>query len=81
MVRFIVAVLILISSLATPALAADGDRRTFIIKQFKLENGSTLPEAKVMYATYGSLSAAHDNAVLLHARHEHDRPKIWKAVS
>ena len=65
MVRFIVAVLALLSSFATPALAADGDRRPFLIKQFKLENGTVLPQARVMYATYGTLNAAHDNAVLL----------------
>ncbi len=65
MVRFILAALAMLFSLATPALAADGDRRAFVIKQFKLENGTVLPEARVMYATYGTLNAAHDNAVLL----------------
>lgn len=46
MVRFIVALLTMISSLAAPALAADGDRRAFIIKQFKLENGTVPPRPR-----------------------------------
>jgi len=48
-----------------PALAADGDRRAFVIKNFTLESGTILPAAKVMYATYGTLNAARDNVVLL----------------
>ncbi|MGJ3647861.1 alpha/beta fold hydrolase [Sphingomonas sp. GlSt437] len=51
--------------LGSPAAAADGERRTFVIRNFKLENGTVLPEAKIMYATYGKLNAAHDNVVLL----------------
>lgn len=38
---------------------------TFIIKNFKTETGVVLPEAKVVYGTYGHLNAAHDNAILL----------------
>lgn len=37
----------------------------FIIHNFRTESGVTLPEAKVVYGTYGHLSAAGDNAVLL----------------
>jgi homoserine O-acetyltransferase len=37
----------------------------FIIKDFKTEGGVILPEAKVVYGTYGHLNAAHDNAILL----------------
>lgn len=60
--------LILLASLllgATPALAADGDRTAFVLHDFKLENGTVLPRAVVMYATYGKLNADHSNAVLL----------------
>lgn len=39
--------------------------KTFVIKNFRLESGQVLPEAKVVYATFGSLNAARDNAVLL----------------
>jgi len=44
---------------------ADGERRAFVIDSFKLEGGGVLPMAVVMYATYGVLNAARDNAVLL----------------
>src|SRR5471030_1932968 len=37
----------------------------FIIKNFKTEGGITLPEAHIIYGTYGHLNAAHDNAILL----------------
>jgi len=50
---------------AHAALAADGDRQAFEIERFKLESGSTLPKAVVMYATYGKLNAARDNVILL----------------
>jgi homoserine O-acetyltransferase len=37
----------------------------FIIRNFKTEGGVTLPEAHIIYGTYGHLNAAHDNAILL----------------
>ena len=37
----------------------------FLIKNFKTESGVVLPEAKIVYGTYGKLNAAGDNAVLL----------------
>jgi homoserine O-acetyltransferase/O-succinyltransferase len=40
-------------------------RHEFLIKNFKTESGVTLPEARVVYGTYGKLNAAHDNVVLL----------------
>ncbi len=38
---------------------------TFVLKNFRTESGVTLPEAKIVYGTYGHLNAARDNAVLL----------------
>ena len=38
---------------------------TFILHNFHTESGVVLPEAKVVYGTYGHLNAAGDNAVLL----------------
>ena len=38
---------------------------TFIIHNFHTESGVTLPEAKIIYGTYGHLNAAGDNAILL----------------
>src|SRR6202789_3164025 len=40
-------------------------RHEFLIKNFTTESGVTLPEARVVYGTYGKLNAAHDNVVLL----------------
>ncbi|MEA2756665.1 MAG: homoserine O-acetyltransferase/O-succinyltransferase, partial [Aliidongia sp.] len=37
----------------------------FIIENFKTESGAVLPQARVVYGTYGKLNAAGDNAVLL----------------
>lgn len=37
----------------------------FVIDHFKTESGVTLPQARVVYGTYGQLNAAHDNVVLL----------------
>lgn len=51
--------------LPSVVLAADGDRRAFVISNLRLENGTVLPRATVMYATWGTLNAARDNVVLL----------------
>src|SRR5258708_12384804 len=40
-------------------------RHEFVIKNFKTESGVALPEARVVYGTYGHLNAARDNAILL----------------
>jgi homoserine O-acetyltransferase len=37
----------------------------YVLKNFKTESGLVLPEAKIVYGTYGKLNAAGDNAVLL----------------
>jgi homoserine O-acetyltransferase len=50
------------------ARAARVDRaehHEFVIPNFGTESGVTLPQAKVVYGTYGHLNAARDNAVLL----------------
>jgi homoserine O-acetyltransferase/O-succinyltransferase len=41
------------------------EQHEFIIKKFNTESGIVLPEAHIVYGTYGHLNAAHDNAVLL----------------
>ncbi|MFC7666881.1 hypothetical protein ACFQT0_05210 [Hymenobacter humi] len=38
---------------------------TFVITNFRTESGTTLPQARVVYGTYGHLNAARDNAILL----------------
>jgi homoserine O-acetyltransferase len=60
---------LLISSalLAQPAANPVGtpERHEFVIANFKTESGVTLPEAHIVYGTYGHLNEARDNAVLL----------------
>jgi len=44
------------------------DRAThhvFVLEKFRTESGPTLPQARVVYGTYGHLNAARDNAILL----------------
>ena len=38
---------------------------TFVLPNFRTESGATLPQARVVYGTYGRLNAARDNAILL----------------
>jgi homoserine O-acetyltransferase len=42
-----------------------GERHEFVISNFHTETGVTLPQARIVYGTYGHLNAAKDNAVLL----------------
>ncbi len=41
------------------------ERHEFVIADFRTEGGATLPQARVVYGTYGHLNAAKDNAILL----------------
>jgi len=41
------------------------EQHEFRIPSFKTESGVTIPEALIVYGTYGKLNAAHDNAILL----------------
>ena len=45
--------------------APKAEKREFVIANFRTESGTVLPQAKVVYGTYGTLNAAKDNAVLL----------------
>ena len=49
------------------AVAPDAEpvQQEFIIKNFKTESGTVLPEARIVYGTYGKLNAKGDNAILL----------------
>ena len=54
--------------LAQAAVANETDkseRHEFVIANFKTESGVVLPQARVVYGTYGKLNAAKDNVVLL----------------
>jgi homoserine O-acetyltransferase len=49
----------------SPVTAPPAERHEFVIRNFHSESGTTLPEAHIVYGTYGHLNAAGDNAVLL----------------
>ena len=40
-------------------------RHEFVVENFKTETGVVLPEARVVYGTYGELNTAGDNVILL----------------
>jgi len=41
------------------------EHHEYVINNFRTESGVTLPAARIVYGTYGTLNAARDNAVLL----------------
>jgi homoserine O-acetyltransferase len=49
---------------ATPA-GGIPERHEFVMANFRGEGGVTLPQARIVYGTYGHLNAARDNVVLL----------------
>jgi len=49
----------------TPAAGEDPHRRLFSLGDFHLESGVVLLNAKVSYATFGTLNAQRDNAILV----------------
>lgn len=48
-----------------PARVDRAEHHTFVIRDFRTESGVVLPEARIVYGTYGHLNAARDNVVLL----------------
>ncbi len=55
---------------ADPAMAAEdpgpkGVEHSFTVSGFATESGTVLPQAKLVYATYGTLNAAKDNVILV----------------
>jgi homoserine O-acetyltransferase/O-succinyltransferase len=72
--KLVVAVLFIAHALASHSLRAQeaanpkappSERHEFVITNFKTESGVTLPQARIVYGTYGHLNAAKDNVVLL----------------
>ena len=60
-----IALLFLSLAALLPAQTPDPARRQFVIPNFRTELGTTLPEARIVYATFGTLNADKSNAVLL----------------
>ena len=55
----------LVAQTAAAPKVEKGEQHEFVIANFKTESGVTLPQARVVYGTYGHLNAARDNVVLL----------------
>ena len=55
----------LIGQQSEPEKAPQSEAHEFKIANFKTESGVTLPQARIVYGTYGHLDAARDNAVLV----------------
>jgi homoserine O-acetyltransferase len=56
---------ILIAQDSAPGKGEKGERHEFVISNFHTESGVALPQARVVYGTYGHLNAAKSNVVLL----------------
>src|ERR1700678_1778318 len=71
--KFFAFTLFALSSLTCFAVAQDSaatakiepTEHTFVIHNFHTESGVVLPEAKIVYGTYGHLNADGSNAILL----------------
>ena len=61
------AILLAPALLFSSAFAAPEEptQHEFVLKSFKTESGTVLPEARIVYGTYGKLNEAKDNAILL----------------
>lgn len=57
--------LLLLSHRLFAQSAVDDKRIEFTVGTFRTEGGVILPEARIVYGTYGRLNAARDNAILL----------------
>ncbi len=65
---FIAALVLLVRTANAQGTSSRVDRaehHEFIIAVFRTESGMVLPNARIVYGTYGHLNAAHDNVVLL----------------
>jgi len=67
--RIVLALLLLVSQVLlaqNPSAAKpEGTQHEFVIAGFKTESGATLPQAHIVYGTYGHLNAEKNNVVLL----------------
>jgi len=55
----------LLVAIACGPAVADPVQHDFVIAHFTTEGGAVLPQARVVYGTYGTLNAARDNAIVL----------------
>jgi homoserine O-acetyltransferase len=60
--RFLTGAVLLVSPVVFAQNPDTAERHEFVISNFRTESGVTLPQAHVVYGTYGHLNAAKDNA-------------------
>ena len=65
LIPFVFLARILVAQNAPASSPEAAVRHEFVLKGFHTEGGVTLPEAHIVYGTYGHLNAARDNVVLL----------------
>jgi homoserine O-acetyltransferase/O-succinyltransferase len=58
-------ILLLLCSVAMAQGPVTAERHEFVITNFRTESGAVLPQARIVYGTYGHLNADRSNAVLL----------------
>jgi homoserine O-acetyltransferase len=58
-------ILVLLSGVALAQSPVAAERHEFVIADFRTEGGAVLPQARIVYGTYGHLNAERSNAVLL----------------
>src|SRR6478735_10308244 len=51
-----------VASASTSSTVPTGD--LFVLKDFRLQSGAVLPEARLVYKTYGTLNADRSNVIL-----------------
>src|SRR5918912_1644173 len=68
MIALLALITLVASSLApvpVPQAAPQLERHEFVIRDFRTESGATLPDARIVYTTLGTLNAGGTNAILL----------------
>src|SRR5580700_4431161 len=58
-------ILVLLSGVALAQSPVAAERHEFVIADSRTEGGAVLPQARIVYGTYGHLNAERSNAVLL----------------
>src|SRR5271167_370053 len=64
-ILLLVFVQVMLAQTQAPPRIEAPERHEFVINNFKTESGTILPQAHIVYGTYGHLNAAGDNAILL----------------
>ena len=61
---------------ASPPKSTGADSEQFVIRDYRLQCGATLPEAKLIYKTYGTLNRDRSNVILYPTSYGAQHPDI-----